>query len=360
MEMLQLNTLPLKKRKVSRSDFSQINTVSEKNECAHENKIGMSIQKRSRYSSQYPQVKSLATENSFQHAPKSTKKDEMMMIEKYNKLFKEKVTLETLLSMKEKELKKKVETYSPRSMFDTMWNSRYEELVEFKRQNGHCNVPQRYSHNKALGKWVHKQRQEFKKKREGKATSLTAYRTSALEDLGFKVDTSRRAEALWHQRYKELAEFKKKHGHCNVPQNYALNKSLGKWVHRQRHEAKKFNQNLPSFLTPDRAEALKKIDFYAFLNHVQAKKFSIESEITVPSLKPLLLHEQKQDFKRNLQYDVLLYNRNKQLLEFNIGNENFLQMSPLGISKKLSTPVTLAHGVPFPVGSYHSWTATSA
>ena len=34
------------------------------------------------------------------------------------------------------------------------WNDRYEQLLEFKKENGHCVVPQHYSRNRALGKWL--------------------------------------------------------------------------------------------------------------------------------------------------------------------------------------------------------------
>jgi hypothetical protein len=34
----------------------------------------------------------------------------------------------------------------------------------------------------------------------------------------------------WEQRFQELRAFRKKHGHCNVPTNYAPNPALGHWV----------------------------------------------------------------------------------------------------------------------------------
>mmetsp|Transcript_26595 Transcript_26595/g.43949 ORF Transcript_26595/g.43949 Transcript_26595/m.43949 type:complete len:146 (-) Transcript_26595:310-747(-) len=36
----------------------------------------------------------------------------------------------------------------------------------------------------------------------------------------------------WEQRIHELIDFQKKYGHCNVPQNYSPNPSLGTWVNR--------------------------------------------------------------------------------------------------------------------------------
>ncbi len=39
----------------------------------------------------------------------------------------------------------------------------------------------------------------------------------------------------WEKRYAELCEFKRAHGHCEVPQNYADNNSLGTWVNKVRY-----------------------------------------------------------------------------------------------------------------------------
>lgn len=149
----------------------------------------------------------------------------------------------------------------PPSHFDELWWQRYMELIRFKEDNGHCNVPQRYLPNKALGKWVHKQRQEFKKIRSKEPSTLNIQRFEALRKIGFQCTTSNRAEALWHKRFNELVEYQKENGHCNVPQKYSSNVSLGKWVHRQRHEFKKIRDGEPSFLTKHRIDALEKIGF---------------------------------------------------------------------------------------------------
>lgn len=40
---------------------------------------------------------------------------------------------------------------------------------------------------------------------------------------------------LFEERFAELQEFKKIHGHCNVPHDYPPNKTLGGWVSRIRN-----------------------------------------------------------------------------------------------------------------------------
>jgi len=42
----------------------------------------------------------------------------------------------------------------------------------------------------------------------------------------------------WEQRFKELKEFKKEHGHCKVPFRYSLNPILGRWINTVRYAKK--------------------------------------------------------------------------------------------------------------------------
>ncbi|KAL7534886.1 hypothetical protein ACHAXR_009094 [Thalassiosira sp. AJA248-18] len=43
-----------------------------------------------------------------------------------------------------------------------------------------------------------------------------------------------KSDAAWKRRFLELEEFKRQFRHCNVPQKYEANPSLGAWVARQR------------------------------------------------------------------------------------------------------------------------------
>jgi hypothetical protein len=42
------------------------------------------------------------------------------------------------------------------------WQSKFSELEKYKEKHGDTRVPQHYSENRALGKWVAKQREQFK------------------------------------------------------------------------------------------------------------------------------------------------------------------------------------------------------
>eukprot|EP00585_Thalassiosira_rotula_P004067 CAMPEP_0196141100 /NCGR_PEP_ID=MMETSP0910-20130528/8772_1 /TAXON_ID=49265 /ORGANISM="Thalassiosira rotula, Strain GSO102" /LENGTH=745 /DNA_ID=CAMNT_0041402137 /DNA_START=124 /DNA_END=2361 /DNA_ORIENTATION=- len=65
----------------------------------------------------------------------------------------------------------------------------------------------------------------------------------------------------WERRYSELLEFKRLHNHCEVPQNYVENTSLGTWVNKQRMEQKNRIEGKNSSLNDSRLERLQRIGF---------------------------------------------------------------------------------------------------
>jgi hypothetical protein len=116
---------------------------------------------------------------------------------------------------------------------DKQWNMRYEKLVDFKQKNGHCLVPRLYMQDKPLGEWVSKQRTVHNNNK------MRLDRKGILDEVGFawKGDPAHNFNVyvqLWHQQYEHLVEFKRKNGHCMVPFKYEQNKSLGRWVAKQR------------------------------------------------------------------------------------------------------------------------------
>lgn len=65
----------------------------------------------------------------------------------------------------------------------------------------------------------------------------------------------------WERRFGELCEFKRAHGHCEVPQNFAENTSLGTWVNKQRMEQKNRIEGKNSSLNDSRLKRLVSIGF---------------------------------------------------------------------------------------------------
>lgn len=60
-----------------------------------------------------------------------------------------------------------------------LWLVRYEQLVEYKEQSGHCDVPYHYPENRQLGIWVSNQRQKRK------LNKLSSDRERMLNEIGF-------------------------------------------------------------------------------------------------------------------------------------------------------------------------------
>ena len=130
------------------------------------------------------------------------------------------------------------------------WNARFEELLNYRSEHGHCDVPNRGG---KLGKWVGRQRTAYKNE------SLGQDRIDRLSSIGFKwslkglqmppssrsrgspTTTSvglqegrlgRRNEIAeqWNARFEELLKYKSEHGDCNVPGKQG---KLGRWVGTQ-------------------------------------------------------------------------------------------------------------------------------
>jgi hypothetical protein len=62
---------------------------------------------------------------------------------------------------------------------DFLWNTRFQQLLEYKKANGDCNVPKEYSQNFKLGRWVGRQREAKRKNK------LSAERKAKLNAIGF-------------------------------------------------------------------------------------------------------------------------------------------------------------------------------
>eukprot|EP00978_Attheya_sp_CCMP212_P008305 scaffold19473_cov61-Attheya_sp.AAC.1 len=65
------------------------------------------------------------------------------------------------------------------------WESRFQQLVEYRNLHGNCIVPQGYKDNRQLGRWVMKQRTQYTLKQRGEHTQLSDQRVQMLESIGF-------------------------------------------------------------------------------------------------------------------------------------------------------------------------------
>ena len=128
------------------------------------------------------------------------------------------------------------------------WTEMYDLLVQFKKKEGHPNVPSTYKEDEKLANWLVNQRQ-FRKK--GK---LTIDRQTMLEELGVKWATPHKP---WEEMYDLLVQFKEREGHAKVPQNHKEDgENLGAWLMNQRNFRKKGK------LAIDRQKKLEELGVY--------------------------------------------------------------------------------------------------
>jgi len=86
------------------------------------------------------------------------------------------------------------------------WQTRLEELKEYKAKHGDVEVPQKYG---PLGTWVNKQRNEYNKIQKGVKSQLTQERISQLNSVNFRW-AQLKGQTLWETRFNELKEYKEK------------------------------------------------------------------------------------------------------------------------------------------------------
>jgi hypothetical protein len=112
------------------------------------------------------------------------------------------------------------------------WEQGLDALLSFKQREGHCRVPQGHLEgNFYLGTWVSTQR-SLKEK-------LSPERKRRLDEHNFVWDAPR---AAWEEGFDALLSFKRREGHCRVPQGHLEgNFKLGSWVNTQRRAKPKLS-----------------------------------------------------------------------------------------------------------------------
>jgi len=101
------------------------------------------------------------------------------------------------------------------------WEERFEQLKEFRKEKGHCRVPRHYKKSPRLGEWVHTQRTDYREK----TRRMLEEHLPKLHAIGFEFTTCK-VNVQWEDRFKQLAEFRRSNGHCNVPKVEQKNRKL--------------------------------------------------------------------------------------------------------------------------------------
>ena len=137
---------------------------------------------------------------------------------------------------------------------DLAWIARYRELGEYHARYQNSDVPLNWPENPSLATWVVNQR---RKGRQGKG-NLSAYQVRALDLLSFSWNP----RTPWKERYSELAQFQKKHGHCMVPSNEERYRVLYVWCCNQKQQYRQYCMKQASGMTPKRHGALVSLGFF--------------------------------------------------------------------------------------------------
>ena len=106
------------------------------------------------------------------------------------------------------------------------WYDTFECLCDFRRENGHCFVPDNPA-NASLYKWILVQRKRLK---NPSIEGMQSERARLLNSIHFVWDVN---NYKWSKCYMRLKNFREKHGHCAVPASFSDTK-LKTWIANQR------------------------------------------------------------------------------------------------------------------------------
>ena len=148
-----------------------------------------------------------------------------------------------------------------------------EAVASTKRKRGECKLASNEDGGTSaatsdpdLGWFVSSQREEYRKRCDGKPSSLTDERYNDLNSLGFVFIGGKRKGSIkaprktWDERFQELVAYRNANGHVSVPISVPGNTSgLGNWVSNQRLQYRKMKQGKKSYMTDENALKLSEI-----------------------------------------------------------------------------------------------------
>ncbi|MDO8805241.1 MAG: helicase associated domain-containing protein, partial [Elusimicrobiota bacterium] len=105
------------------------------------------------------------------------------------------------------------------------WEESFHALEKYRTKHGNCDVPNRWTKDPGLGRWVGTQR---KRRINGQ---ISKEQVNRLTTLGFEWGPF---VSAWEENFYALKQYKAKHGDCNVPQEWPGNLGLGRWGSQQR------------------------------------------------------------------------------------------------------------------------------
>jgi hypothetical protein len=129
---------------------------------------------------------------------------------------------------------------------DQLWELRFAELVRFRKQHGHCNVPKSDVRKRRLNRWLAWQRKNWRTGR------LREDRKKRLQKLGLDWKAQ---DLRWDRSFAKLMVYRKRFGHCDVRAHSGQYRCLGHWISNQRCFRRK------GLLSRDRIRRLNQLGF---------------------------------------------------------------------------------------------------
>jgi hypothetical protein len=155
------------------------------------------------------------------------------------------------------------------------WSAMLGELAAYRKRFGNADVSSRDSEHARLGRWVAAQRH---KRRKG---LLSAARIRGLNSAGMEWSPG---DTVWMEMFGQLAEFAKREGHCNIPEQYPPNQRLASWSHNQRYRKRRGD------LSAERREKMESIGFQWAIYRGKKRPARREKSIAVVAAEDPVVH----------------------------------------------------------------------
>ena len=156
------------------------------------------------------------------------------------------------------------------------WQHKFDLLCAFQRENGHCQVPQRYIVDSVkLGQWVATQRQVYRNYMDGKKVDafISEERIAQLNSIGFVwgAKDPMTDDEKWQFKFDLLCGFQRENGHCRVPERFHVDSvKLGIWVKNQRKAYRGNGKQGVACISGERIAQLNSIGFEWRVNDTTA------------------------------------------------------------------------------------------
>lgn len=134
-------------------------------------------------------------------------------------------------------------------LYENAWEKRYNELLRYKKSNGHIDRIKIRREHLHLGIWMDSQ--------IALKDTLPLHRRKKLNAIGFKWDKGNFHDDLWNEMYQWLKAYEKENGHCRVKKTEDF--KLYTWLNKNKTERKTIRR--------DRRQKLEALGVDLFYNH---------------------------------------------------------------------------------------------